>query len=94
MSTSVRQNDDESRFEILVDGSVVGYTEYKVFGDEIVFTHTVIDDDERGSGLGGELVQGALDAVRDYSELRVVAQCPFTASWIADHTEYQELLER
>ncbi len=59
-----------------------------------MITHTEIDPSQRGKGLGGELVRGALNLIRADTNYRVVASCPFTADWISKHPEYKDLLSR
>lgn len=90
----VIQNTEQSRFEIRIDGAVVGCSMYQVFGNSIVFSHTVIEADRQEHGLGGELVRAALDQVRSTTNLRVVAQCPYVAHWISKHPDYKDLLSR
>jgi uncharacterized protein len=89
--TSVRRNDDRNRYEIFVDGRLVGLTEYRQVGGSLVFPHTEIDPAMRGQGLGAELVRGALDDVRG-SGLDVVPRCWFVAEFIERHPEYGDLL--
>jgi predicted GNAT family acetyltransferase len=43
-----------------------------------------------GRGLGGILARHSLDDVRG-RDLRVVPLCPFYASWISTHPDYQDL---
>jgi predicted GNAT family acetyltransferase len=92
--SEVLQNQELERYELVVDGELAGYTEYRIEGTDVVFTHTEIFTDEREHGLGGRLVQGALDHVREQTDYRVVAQCPFTAHWLKSHPDYQDLLTR
>ena len=90
----VRDNPEENRFEILIAGQVVGFSAYQRFGNSIVFTHTEVSPSRAEHGLGSELVQSALDEIRDTTNLRVVAQCPFVAHWLRNHPDYQPLLTR
>ena len=90
----VRQNTAENRFEILIDGEVVGSAYYDLAGNDIIFTHTEVDTNREEHGLGSQLVQAALDDVRDNTGLRVVARCPFVAHWLTKHEDYQDLLSR
>jgi predicted GNAT family acetyltransferase len=39
-------------------------------------------------------VRDALDQVREHTDYRVVAVCPFVAKWISEHPDYQDLLRR
>jgi uncharacterized protein len=92
--TEVVQNAEQSRFEIVVDGDVAGFSAYQLFGNSILFTHTQIDPSRAEHGLGSQLVKAELDQIRSTTDLRVVAQCPFVAHFIREHPDYQDLLSR
>ena len=87
----VRHDPDRCRYELLVDGKVVGVADYHLAGDRIVFPHTEIDPALRGRGYGAELVKGALDDVRGTGR-SVVARCWYVAQFIDEHPEYEDLL--
>jgi predicted GNAT family acetyltransferase len=93
VTTEVRRDDAQSRYELLLDGQVVGLAEFRDDGDRLVFPHTVIDAPLRGRGLGDVLVKGALDDVRARGE-RVVPTCWFVAEYIDSHREYADLVAR
>ncbi|MEY2420586.1 MAG: uncharacterized protein QOI95_653 [Acidimicrobiaceae bacterium] len=90
--TEVRDNPDRSRYELLVDGELVGIADYRIRGDVIVIPHTEIDHTKRGNGLGAILVKGALDDVRTTGRT-VVPQCWYVAEFIDEHADYQDLLK-
>jgi predicted GNAT family acetyltransferase len=94
MTTTVANKPDQSRYEISIDGESVGVAVYELGANTINFTHTQVDTDNREQGLGGTLIQNALDDVRSTSSARVIATCPFVDRWISEHPEYQDLLER
>ena len=84
----------ERRYEARVVGSgdVAGFTEYELDGDRIRFLHTEVDPALEGRGIGSRLASGALAAARARS-LRVIAKCPFIASYIRRHAaEYADLV--
>lgn len=99
--TDVRENAEQHRYEILVDGDLAGFAEYRLEPADggtsgpgrIVFTHTEIDDAFEGKGLGGQLAKGALDDVRTKG-LGVVPLCPFIAGWIERHDDYADLVDQ
>lgn len=91
MDATVQHNPDRSRYELSVDGEVVGIADYRRQGDVMVFPHTEISAHMRGKGLGAELVRGALDDVRQ-SGGRVVPHCWYVAQFIDEHPQYEELL--
>lgn len=86
----VVDNADASRFEVHV-GDDVAFAEYLRHGDVIVFTHTFVPPELEGHGIAGRLAKVALDRARDEG-LKVVARCPFFATYIKRHPEYQTLL--
>jgi uncharacterized protein len=90
-SPEVRHNAARSRYEISVDGRLVGFADYRADGDTIVFPHTEIEPSMRNEGLGAELVRGALDDVRARGGT-VVAQCWYVAEFIDQHPRYADLL--
>lgn len=94
MSDSVVNQSDESRYAILREGELLGFAEYRIRGGDIVFTHTEILEDKREKGLGATLVAGALDHVRDETDYRVVAKCPFVVHFLSEHDDYAALQER
>ena len=80
-----------SRYEILVDGEVSGFADYRVDGNVITFFHTVTHPAKRGRGLAAIVIRRALDDARD-SGRRVVAQCWYVGQFIDQHPEYADLL--
>ena len=89
----VADNPEDSRYEGRLDGQVVGFSEYELRNELIVFLHTEVDPAFEGRGFGSELASSALDDVRARG-LRVVARCPFIAAYIRRHREYADLLAR
>ncbi len=82
----VRHVPDRSTFEILWDGEVVGHADYRISGDDAIFTHTFVDPVHRGKGFAEELVAHALDHVRREG-LNPVGQCWYVADHLAAHPQ-------
>ena len=82
---------ERSRFDVLVDGEIAGFTEYRRRPGLIAFIHTLIDPRFEGQGLGSQLVRTALSETRS-DRLSVLPFCPFVRSYIAGHTEYLDLV--
>lgn len=82
------------RYEARVDGTVVGFAEYILATDLIVFTHTEVDPAYEGKGVGSAIARFALDDVRDSSQRKVMPLCPFIKGWIGNHREYVALVKR
>jgi uncharacterized protein len=86
VTSEVRDAPRLSRYEIVVDGVVAGFSEYRDVDGVRVFTHTEIDDAFEGRGLGSQLVRGALDdAVA--ARRAIVALCPFVDRMVGKHPE-------
>lgn len=94
MATEVAHEPENNRYVLVRDGEAIGLAEYHTQGGGLVFTHTEVDAEHRERGMAGQLVREALDDVRFRTDDRVVAQCPYVASWIDEHPDYQDLLTR
>lgn len=76
---------ERHRLELEADGSLAELV-YDVVGGDLVLIHTGVPDELSGRGVGGLLVQAAIDrAARD--GLDIVPQCPFARAWIERHPE-------
>jgi predicted GNAT family acetyltransferase len=82
---------EASRFEVLVDGEVAGFAEYRRTASWVAFTHTVVDPAFEGRGLGSVLARGALDATRE-AGAPVLPYCPFIRGYIQRHPAYLDLV--
>lgn len=91
MPHPVEDNVELSRYEIKDGGRVVGIADYRVQDDLVVLPHTEVDPARQGAGLGAELIEAALDAIRE-SGKRVVPQCGYVARFIAEHPQYQDMV--
>lgn len=91
MASIVTDNAAKSRFELEIEGHIA-FADYTLAPGMITFPHTEVPKELAGRGIGSQLAIGALDLVRAKG-LRVVAQCPFIAGYIAKHPEYQDLLK-
>ena len=88
----VVNNTGAHRYEARVDGRVAGFAQYQLTDELIVFTHTEVDGEFEGQGVGGALVRGALDDVRALGLRQVLPLCPFVKAWIARHRDYRDLV--
>jgi predicted GNAT family acetyltransferase len=90
MTDQVTDDKEQSRYEIRRDGELLGFAAYQRTDHMVVFTHTEVDPSLEGQGVGGRLVQAALDDVRRQG-LRVLPVCPFVHAWMQRHPEYADL---
>jgi predicted GNAT family acetyltransferase len=90
-TTTVRDNPEAGRYELVDGDRVLGVAAYERRGDTVVFTHTEVDPDAGQPGLGSRLVRAALDDVRARGG-SVVPLCPFVGGWIERHPDYADLV--
>jgi uncharacterized protein len=88
---TVADRPDRGQYEIELDGAPVGLLTYRLAGGMITHRHTEIDPSVGGRGLGSALVRFALDDARARG-LTVVPACPFAATFIVRHPEYEDLV--
>jgi uncharacterized protein len=88
---TVTDEPGRSRYVLRLDDEVVGHVAYLRQDDVLDLVHTEVDDGHEGEGLGGRLARGVLDDARRRG-LHVTPTCPFIASWIEKHPDYEDLV--
>jgi predicted GNAT family acetyltransferase len=87
-------NESASRYELRVGSRLAAQAQYQRQGEAVRFTHTEVDPEYEGQGLGSQLAAFALDDVKARG-LKAIPQCKFIAAYIARHEkEYGELVPR
>lgn len=94
MAHEFRDEADQGRYALYVDGELVSVADYRVNDDAISFPHTYTVPKHRGHGYAGELVDQAIAHVETTTTKRVVPMCWFVAQWFEDHPEKADLLTR
>ena len=89
-AVAVHDNSEAQRFEAELGGSLA-VAEYHLKNDIIIFTHTEVPEALEGQGVGGKLIETALDASRAHG-YQVVPLCPFVAAYIRRHPAYRDLV--
>jgi predicted GNAT family acetyltransferase len=79
------------RYELRLGGEVAAHAEYNLLKDAVLFTHTEVQPQYEGQGLGSKLARFALDDVRSRG-LAVIPICQFIAGYIRRHPEYLDLV--
>jgi predicted GNAT family acetyltransferase len=80
-----------SRYELRLDGRLIGLAAYRRRDSRVAFTHTEVDETLTGRGFGSRLAQAALEDARRRG-LEVVPLCPFIAYYIEQHPEFRPLV--
>ena len=87
----VADNPGAKRYEAMLGDRLAGYSEYILRPGRVIFTHTIVDPELEGRGIGSGLVRGELDDVRR-RDLKVTPMCPFVRAFIERHPEYEDLV--
>jgi predicted GNAT family acetyltransferase len=94
VDTMVTNAPDRQRYEAHVGDALAGFSQYTTEDGAVVFTHTEVEPQFEGEGIGSTLIAGALDDVRRRG-LEVVPLCEFVAAYIQKHPdEYGDLVQR
>ena len=84
-------NEDLSRVDAHVGGSLVGYSLYEVCDDgSYSFHHTEVFEEYSGHGYGKVLAAGVMDVARDKGFL-IAPTCPFLRKYMDSHPETQDV---
>jgi predicted GNAT family acetyltransferase len=80
---AVRDHDDASRFEVVIDG-LVAFLQYERRTDGFVIVHTEVPESLRGRGIATQLAKVALQSARAEG-LPIVVRCPFVRAYLRKH---------
>lgn len=89
---TLSHNESAKRYEAQLDGRLAGFAEYQLTDALIVFTHTEVDPEFEGRGVGDALARFALDDVAAQGTRKVLPLCPFIKAWIGKHRDYIPLV--
>lgn len=91
MAIEVRDNPEQTRYEIRVDGELAGFAQYERTDGRLIVIHTEIDERHQGRGLAGKLVAAVLDVARE-AQLQVRPDCPYVRTYLGKHPEQLDLV--
>lgn len=94
---TVTDNADESRFDITVGDTHVGFSMYLPTESaqgvpQRILYHTVVFEQFGGHGLAAPLTEQAI-AQSVAAGYRVVAMCPYVKKWVTKHHEFDDRLD-
>jgi predicted GNAT family acetyltransferase len=84
MEARVVDNGPALRYELYVGEDLAGIIAYARRDGRVTLLHTEISPEFGGQGLGGTLVAGALEDLREKG-LEMVPSCPFVRSYLERH---------
>jgi uncharacterized protein len=82
---------DRERYELSIDGEVVGFTTYRARPGLIALIHTEVDERVQGRGLADRLIRFVLEDARA-RDLAVLPFCPFVKAFIERRREFEALV--
>ncbi|MEV0724967.1 GNAT family N-acetyltransferase [Micromonospora purpureochromogenes] len=94
MEFTVNDAPERERFEARDEsGALAGVVTYQLTGTIIAYTHTEVDPQFEGRGLGSTLARAVMDDARARGRT-VVPICPFLAEWLGKYPEYDDIVVR
>jgi uncharacterized protein len=87
----IENNGAKSRYEAKQNGEVVGFADYRPIGTSLMFSHTEVNEDLEGKGVGTTLIRFALEDTRAQN-MTALPMCPFVKIFIQRHEEFIEVV--
>jgi len=87
---TVNRHDQLSRYEGRLGAELVTVVDYVLHDSTVVITHTGTEPEQRGHGYAAQVTRAALEDIRA-SGRTVRAVCPFTADFMTEHPEFDDL---
>lgn len=87
---AVTHNAAAAQFEARTDHGVA-VLKYSMRGGALDLAHTLVPHEAEGRGVGTALAHAALEHARR-EQVKVIASCPFVASYLTQHPEYADLV--
>lgn len=84
-------NTTRSRYELVTDGHV-SFVEYMLPGRIMILSHTEVPKALEGKGVGSKIIKLVLEDAKKLG-LKVIPLCPFAASYIKRHPEWNSVLD-
>lgn len=88
---TIENNAEKQQYEAKQDGKVVAFAEYRPIGGSIMFTHTEVNKDLEGKGVGSGLIGFALEDTKAKG-MTAIPMCPFVKIFIQRHKEFIDVV--
>ncbi|UOQ74841.1 GNAT family N-acetyltransferase [Hymenobacter cellulosilyticus] len=89
-NVTVTHNEEDQTFYASAQGYESELAYSRPSDTVIDFTHTFVDENLRGQGVGEALAVAGLQYARD-QQLRIKTSCAFMKTYVERHPEYQDL---
>ena len=90
MDLIIIENIERKRFETTVEDKVA-FVEYIRAENKMYLTHTEVPSELGGKGIASKMVGKVLEIIKK-EDRKLVPLCPFVASYLKKHPEWQEML--
>lgn len=91
-NTIINNNEAEQQFQGILEGELA-LLQYRFYKDDIALMHTTVPDNLSGKGLASALAAYALEWAKAHNK-KVIVYCPFVASYLKNHPEYDSLIDK
>lgn len=92
MDDKIINNREMSRYELPIDGESAAVAYYGVEDGRVILRHTEVPFEYSGQGYGKRLAHAVFELLRAEGK-RVIAKCPFMASYAARNPQYAAMLD-
>ncbi|MDB5431127.1 MAG: N-acetyltransferase [Caulobacter sp.] len=90
MTDAFRDNREENRFELEVDG-LLAFADYQRRDGRLVIPHVEADMALRGTGAAGWLMEKVALAARQEGA-KIVPLCSYAAAWLRRHKDFDDVV--
>lgn len=86
MDSRVTDNADAGRYELRVDGELVGWIDYRRAGDTVALTHAEVREEHRNQGHAETMTREALADLKRRG-LQAQPVCPYVVAYARRHPD-------
>ena len=92
MDDKIINNREMHRYELPIDGEAAAVAYYGVEDGRVILRHAEVPFEYGGQGYGTRLAHAVFEQLRAEGK-RVIAKCPFMASYAAGNPQYAAMLD-
>ena len=92
MADKIINNVSMSRYELPIADGAAAVAYYTLEDGRVVLRHTEVPHEHGGQGIGKRLAQSVFESLRIEGK-RVIAKCPFMASYAARNPQIAAMLD-
>src|SRR5215472_12030672 len=89
---TVSNNEELKQFEVELNGEKA-YLTYNFHKGDIALIHTFVPKALEGKGIASALAQAGFKYAKEH-QMPVIVYCPFVASYLKRHPEYDKLVDK